>query len=209
MVLGRSCIWALEQDPPNTPGGGQTIVSQNHPGVKQIVIKQIPPNYCGGKDNMYIYEEALYSFISLRTSIKRYLDEEYASRGISYNESSLLTVAQAFRTWPEQARMIRNHPDKAAPQGRSNHQGGLALDINGMQSKISGRTLLISGSGKLGASIYGPVFDWMQKNAWKFGWRRTVPSEIWHWEFRRSWIGVEYHSNGNGQFTKQLQYAAN
>lgn len=31
------------------------------------------------------------------------------------------------------------------------------------------------------------VYEWLVKNAHKYGWVRTVPSERWHWEFRPTW----------------------
>ncbi|MEA2751628.1 MAG: hypothetical protein QOI41_5771, partial [Myxococcales bacterium] len=49
----------------------------------------------------------------------------------------------------------------AAPPGYSNHQSGHALDLN---TKAAG------------------VNSWLVKHAAAFGFRRTVPSENWHYE---------------------------
>ena len=49
----------------------------------------------------------------------------------------------------------------AAPPGYSNHQSGKALDLN--------------------TSAKG-VYTWLSKHGATYGFRRTVPSEKWHWE---------------------------
>jgi LAS superfamily LD-carboxypeptidase LdcB len=53
--------------------------------------------------------------------------------------------------------------NKAARPGFSNHQSGRALDLY------------------LDASI----FDWLERNARRFGFKRTVTGEPWHWEFTK------------------------
>lgn len=52
----------------------------------------------------------------------------------------------------------------AAPVGYSNHEAGRAVDIE-------------SGGGTNAA------FRWLTAHAHRFGFRRTVASEPWHWEF--------------------------
>lgn len=52
----------------------------------------------------------------------------------------------------------------AAKPGYSNHQSGRAVDIN----------LL---------GVPKETYAWLTKNASRFGFRRTVPSEPWHWEY--------------------------
>ncbi|MBN9164768.1 MAG: M15 family metallopeptidase [Myxococcales bacterium] len=49
----------------------------------------------------------------------------------------------------------------AAVPGYSNHQSGSALDLN--------------------TSARG-VYSWLAKHGKAYGFRRTVPSEKWHWE---------------------------
>lgn len=53
---------------------------------------------------------------------------------------------------------------KAAYPGCSNHQNGRALDIE--------------------AKTRPEVFRWLSANAQRFGFKNTVPSEPWHWEYR-------------------------
>jgi D-alanyl-D-alanine carboxypeptidase len=51
--------------------------------------------------------------------------------------------------------------NKAAPPGYSNHQAGRALDIY----------------------LDEPTFAWLEQHGRRFGFRRTVRGEPWHWEF--------------------------
>lgn len=52
----------------------------------------------------------------------------------------------------------------AAYPGCSNHQSGIAIDIE--------------------AKTRPEVFRWLSTNAQRFGFKNTVPSEPWHWEYR-------------------------
>jgi LAS superfamily LD-carboxypeptidase LdcB len=54
--------------------------------------------------------------------------------------------------------------NKAARPGRSNHQSGRALDLY------------------LGDPS---TYDWLKANARKFGFKRTVRGEPWHWEYTK------------------------
>jgi hypothetical protein len=53
----------------------------------------------------------------------------------------------------------------AAKPGFSNHQSGRALDL----------VLQVEGA-----------FEWLEKHARRYGFKRTVPGEPWHWELYRS-----------------------
>lgn len=55
---------------------------------------------------------------------------------------------------------------RAARPGRSNHQRGIAVDL------------------VVGADETSAIYEWLAANACRFGFRRTVPSEPWHWEYR-------------------------
>lgn len=78
-----------------------------------------------------------------------------------------LRVVSGFRTQAEQEVLYRRYRqgrgNLAAKPGFSNHQNGKALDLN---TRDSG------------------VLRWLNRNASRFGFRRTVPSEPWHWEVR-------------------------
>ena len=85
----------------------------------------------------------------------------------------------------KQLRVLKPGAAAAAYPGYSNHQSGLAVDIIGCQGKLGGVAMNVAGS--------GVFFDWMCNNAWKYGYRRTVHGEAWHWEFRDQWV-----NNRNG-----------
>jgi hypothetical protein len=75
-----------------------------------------------------------------------------------------LTINSGFRTMAEQQHLYScyqhgncNNGNLAAKPGYSNHQSGRALDLT--------------------------TSSWLANNAAKFGFKRTVPSEAWHYEF--------------------------
>jgi hypothetical protein len=75
-----------------------------------------------------------------------------------------LVVVSGFRTMAEQQHLYScyqhhncNNGNLAAKPGYSNHQSGRALDLT--------------------------VSSWLANNAARFGFKRTVPSEAWHYEF--------------------------
>lgn len=76
-----------------------------------------------------------------------------------------LIVVSGFRTMQKQRELYAlyrsGRGNLAAPPGYSNHQSGHALDLN------------TKGKG---------VNTWLVRNSATFGFRRTVPSENWHYE---------------------------
>ena len=66
-------------------------------------------------------------------------------------------------------------PQTAAPGG-SNHGTGVAIDLN-------------TGSGQKAKN--SPVYDWIAKNSWKYGFVRGVSTEEWHYEHWPSLKGVQ------------------
>lgn len=86
------------------------------------------------------------------------------------NEAGIvLGVNSAFRGMGEQLRLrqawMEGRGNLAARPGFSNHQGGIAVDIQ---------------TGGEGTAVYA----WLAAHAAEFDFVRTVPSEPWHWEFR-------------------------
>lgn len=118
-------------------------------GVRRtITVKKVP----GGK---YMRSDAAAAFNRMHAAAKK--------AGIT------LTVNSGFRSMAEQralyAAYLNGTGNLAAKPGYSNHQGGIAVDIN---------------VGTTATSTY----RWLANNAAKFGFKRTVPSEAWHWEYR-------------------------
>jgi LAS superfamily LD-carboxypeptidase LdcB len=79
-----------------------------------------------------------------------------------------LVINRAFSTWDEQLQFYelwqQGKGPQAAPPGYSDHQAGLAVDLE-------------SGGGANAA------FAWLTVYAGNFGFKRTVASEPWHWEY--------------------------
>lgn len=80
-----------------------------------------------------------------------------------------LKIVSGFRTMAEQTYLYNcytscscNSCNLAAKPGYSNHQSGHALDLN------------TSASG---------VLSWLNTHGGAYGFKRTVPSESWHWEW--------------------------
>jgi zinc D-Ala-D-Ala carboxypeptidase len=80
-----------------------------------------------------------------------------------------LWVISGHRSWAEQKYLYRLYRKglgpRAARPGLSNHQRGTAVDIS-----VRNITTL--------------TYEWLAANACRFGFRRTVSSEPWHWEYR-------------------------
>lgn len=78
-------------------------------------------------------------------------------------------INSAFRTYAEQRELWTKYLDgdgpKAARPGLSNHQNGIAFDLNTR-------------------SFTSPLYLWMTENAPRHGFIRTVGGEHWHWEYR-------------------------
>ena len=90
-----------------------------------------------------------------------------AMRRAAAEDGVELTLESGYRTREQQAELYRawrrgKGPIAARP-GRSNHQSGRALDI-----------AVNSAPGAL---------EWLEANAARFDFKRTVRSEPWHWEY--------------------------
>jgi D-alanyl-D-alanine carboxypeptidase len=83
-------------------------------------------------------------------------------------DSINLWAVSGYRTVREQRLLYRRYRQglgpKAARPGRSNHQRGIAVDL------IVGHEL-------------SPIYRWLETHACRHGFRRTVASEPWHWEY--------------------------
>lgn len=99
-------------------------------------------------------------------------DRLLAMAAAARDDGRKIGVNSAFRSWPEQDH-LRKGWDRRLPgfnaanrPGHSNHQNGIAFDLD-----------VKPGEGNLD-------YEWLKRNATKFGFLRTVPTEAWHWEFR-------------------------
>lgn len=89
-------------------------------------------------------------------------------RAAAAADGIVLKLNSGFRSYAEQvllyAKSLLPGEPVAAKPGYSNHQSGLAVDIN------------------TGGSTSTSIYRWLEANAGAYGFKRTVPSEIWHWE---------------------------
>jgi len=90
-----------------------------------------------------------------------------AMRSAAARGGVALKLESGFRTHQHQTRLFRawrkGQRMRAARPGRSNHQSGRALDI---------AVKTVPGAG-----------EWLESNAARFGFKRTVAKEPWHWEY--------------------------
>lgn len=94
-----------------------------------------------------------------------------------------LKINSAFRDYPMQQYLWECYQSKkcngghtAAKAGSSNHQSGIALDLEmGMG---------VGTSTNADVSKWTAVYKWMVENARLYGFMRTVENEAWHWEYR-------------------------
>lgn len=93
-----------------------------------------------------------------------------------------IKVASGFRTISRQQYFWKCYVTKrcnggnlAARPGTSNHGRGIALDLNTNCGRQTRARPNCGGS---------RVYQWLYRNAHKYGFTRTVKSEPWHWEFR-------------------------
>ena len=86
------------------------------------------------------------------------------------NDNILISLNSGFRPYGKQAELKRTVTGSivAAP-GWSNHQHGQAFDLRSWRA------------GKKEDNI---DYQWLEKNATRYGFVRTVESEGWHWEYR-------------------------
>lgn len=97
-------------------------------------------------------------------------------RKAAAKDGIFLQINSGFRTNERQRELyecwINRVPNcnPANPPGFSNHQSGIALDLNT--------------TGPTRATGSGPVYNWLARNGWRYGFQR-IPTEHWHWEYHR------------------------
>lgn len=133
-----------------------TIAAEAFAGGKSLGLISLLPIGNG----RFLRADAAYAFGRLRRKAEA--------------DSISLVVDSAFRTMPEQQQLWNQHKagvlkTPVARPGFSNHQSGIALDIQVHASQLS------------------PEYIWLKENAPGFGWHNIGstfhPPEFWHWEF--------------------------
>jgi len=89
---------------------------------------------------------------------------------------------------------MENFHPATAPPGSSFHGDGLALDLNtGGFPELSAKTPFSQG---------GRIMEWLTRNAHRYGFIRSVPSEAWHFEYLPPGKPNKYNqSSATGPYT--------
>jgi D-alanyl-D-alanine carboxypeptidase len=136
--------------------------------------KQFGPNAAWAKDK-YLGQVTLVKVVGTNKEIEHIseatCDKFLAMAEAAREEGVEIGVNSGFRSWPEQKFLFEGR-QKGLPgfapanrPGNSNHQNGIAFDID------------VNGGGS------NPTYVWLSKNATRFGFLRTVSTEPWHWEY--------------------------
>jgi len=157
--LDSATVQALAAHRPTTSGGLNHELLPGVP-VQQGFIRGTPVTFEGRRFGDFVMQD--------RTAEQFVKLFEHGLR-----EGVFLQVNSAFRTNEEQAKLFRAWQSGesrfiAAAPGRSNHQSGIALDIN-----VGG--------------FSGEIYRWMEAKAPQYGFIRTVHgpnAEAHHWEYR-------------------------
>ena len=129
---------------------------ENGRQIGNIKVVRVNPPYTTGGESELVRQDVAKVFLKMRKAA--------AKDGVN------LQIVDGFRTYSEQKYLYDNgYP--ANPPGYSNHQNGRALDLN----------VVTGGSMAVGT---GAVYNWLARNAGRFGFQR-IPSEAWHWEYKR------------------------
>jgi D-alanyl-D-alanine carboxypeptidase len=117
--------------------------------------------YKNGKKLKIQVVQISYSYVEVRTA-RAFLAMQAAAAA----DGVELWIRSGYRSWEEQEWFYQawkaGYGNKAARPGHSNHQAGRALDLD----------LDLAGS-----------YAWLERHAKKFGFKRTVRGEPWHWEY--------------------------
>ena len=126
-------------------------------------------------NGQYLQQTTLIRLVGTRKEIEhisevscaKFLEMVAAAR----DDGIMIGVNSCFRSYPQQKQLYEgfkaNRPgyNPANPPGMSNHQNGIAFDLD------------VGGGGS------NPTYVWLIKNATRFGFLRTVSREAWHWEY--------------------------
>ena len=94
------------------------------------------------------------------------------------SDSVEIRVSSGFRDYREQEslkKVQKNGGAQAASPGNSNHQHGQAYDVT---------TGMPKGNPTGSPAKWTDEYRWLVLNAWRFGFKREVQTEAWHWEYR-------------------------
>jgi hypothetical protein len=141
--------------PPGANRFGPNAAWENGQFLGQITLVKVVGT---GYEIKYIAKSTVEAFLALAAAAR--------------SDGRMVRVNSGFRSFPEQSQLFdgfkRGLPgfNPANRPGNSNHQNGIAFDLDTRP-----------GDGN-------PDYEWLTKNATRFGFLRTVSREFWHWEFQ-------------------------
>ena len=130
--------------------------------------------FAAWKKGVFLGQINLVEIVGTGGEVKRVaestVDSFLAMANAALAAGRIVTINSGFRSFGEQEALFRKFQRNGSPltarAGRSNHQNGIAFDLS-----------VKPGPGN-------PNYEWLTRNATKFGFLRTVASETWHWEFK-------------------------
>jgi len=155
------------------PIGHSDLVRFHHwsnPRVEVPVVKEVAPYLKMMIDAANADGVPLGVASGFRTSVEQ---NDYWNIGAN-NPAAVANFAVEGYTYTFESNGVTHDSlgnDASAPNN-SNHQNGIAFDLN--VSHLDGR-----------------IYEWLVKNAWKYGFIRAVRNERWHWEYWGDWAGQE------------------
>lgn len=174
---------------PGNRNSGQPGGIYEEPDTDDIIVRPLK-TYRNGSETGVLSEFKKYGVSSrgedilVPVEIVAYLDpmiNAAAADGVT------LQVTSGFRTMEYQERLKRELGATAAQPGFSPHQVGYAVDFS------------TRGTGQ---------YEWMVRNAYRYGFVRTVVRERWHWEYRGTWDGQERPSWAAPTARSMFQFVA-
>lgn len=143
-------------------------------GLKSLSKVVRPPQPQGGKKVTAYYNGVARTITVLPVGNGQYLRSDAAAAykkmvAAAARAGIHLTPDSGFRSMAEQQHLyqlyLSGQGNLAAKPGYSNHQGGVAMDIGGVNG--------------FGTTAY----NWLKAHAGQYGFRNTVPGEFWHWSY--------------------------
>jgi hypothetical protein len=142
---------ARAKQPDKVPAGSKRVTGYVHGKPVHVTVSPIG-------HGQYLRTDAAKGYLEMLAAARR--------AGIKG-----LSVATGFRTMAQQRYLYqgwihhRRGFNKAAPPGYSNHQGGTAVDLNGVHS------------------YHSAAYRWLKAHAARYGFKNDVGGEYWHFHY--------------------------
>lgn len=150
-----------------------------HGQKTHFFLRKIPFKNGHGKDQWLRDGDVYQNFMKLVRDAKK--------KGFKFGVNS------TYRSWRHQWRLYREMPQVAADPrhaGERSHMTGYAVDFSGTYAfvpfeKVNPKWFSEKWARPVEGGFEMPTrfFWWLKRNAHKYGFKNTVPSEPWHWKY--------------------------